>query len=195
MDSVSILDSKTGVVTRRLPCPCEDVRSVAFSPDGRYLAAAGRGGIVRIWEASTWKHARDIRADRRRIRAVAFSPDGAQLATAGDGRSIRIWNVATGAEQLMLTLAPRQDPRVGLHRQRPSGQRWQRQLGPPMGLDHRHLRSADGRPHRFRGCTGVRPCRQTTHFGELRHNGQAVGFARLRDQDETVRRQETTEAR
>ena len=75
-------------------------RGVAWSPDGRLLAAAGRHeGGAHLWDAVTGQKLRKIGAHNITVRAVAFSPDGRLLATAcGRDPSVRLWSVVTGAE-------------------------------------------------------------------------------------------------
>jgi WD40 repeat protein len=75
------------------------VDSVAFSPDNRLLASASGGGIVRLWDVTSGKAVRDIRAGQTVAtgsQAVAFSRDGKVLATAS--AQVKLWNVETGAE-------------------------------------------------------------------------------------------------
>ncbi len=78
------------------------VRALAFSPDGKLLAAAGGSpaefGEVKIWSVQERKELRTIRGHRDNIFAVAFSPDGTRLATASYDRLIKLWDVASGAE-------------------------------------------------------------------------------------------------
>jgi hypothetical protein len=72
------------------------VGAVAFSPDGRLLAAAGYDGRAFLWDVGTaraWGKPLRHGAD---VRALAFSPDGRLLATGGMDASARLWHVATG---------------------------------------------------------------------------------------------------
>ncbi|MEO0529953.1 MAG: WD40 repeat domain-containing protein [Planctomycetota bacterium] len=75
------------------PCSCEDTRTVVFSPDGRWLASAGRNGVVRVIDLVASGGPRDLPSDGRRVRALAFSPDGETLAAGGDGPAIRLWRM------------------------------------------------------------------------------------------------------
>lgn len=78
----------------------EEVRHVAFSNDGAYLAVSGEislepgetAGLVRFWNLTTGDELEPIRDESTwGITALAFSPDGTKLAT-GDGNGvIKLW--------------------------------------------------------------------------------------------------------
>ncbi len=99
---VELIDSKNGESIARLPGHSSQVRAVAFSNDGKLLAAAGGNpgqfGEIKIWSVVDRKELRSIRGHRDNIFAAAFSPDGAKLATCSYDRMIKIWDVATGSE-------------------------------------------------------------------------------------------------
>jgi WD40 repeat protein len=77
------------------------IRCLAFSPDGKLLAAGFISGKVRLWDVETFK-ARTTLHYHEDVYAVAFSPDGKLLAVAGDepksaGKTgeIKIWKLST----------------------------------------------------------------------------------------------------
>jgi WD40 repeat protein len=79
-------------------------RSVAFSPNGQYLATASERGAVAIWDVATGKLIRQVKARSGGPPVVAFSPDGKLFAwKKADGGSV-IADVATGKE--LHTLQP-----------------------------------------------------------------------------------------
>ena len=75
------------------------VYSVAFHPGGQQIAAAGRDGIVKIWDLPTRKVVQSLRGHTNFVFSVAFRPpDGRYLASAGADRTIRLWDSITGQE-------------------------------------------------------------------------------------------------
>lgn len=83
------------------------IRSIAFSPDGRSLAAAGfrvkdtDQATALVWETADWQVARTLGPHTNDVYAVAFSPDGRTIGTATWG-AIKLWNAQTGAEMKTL---------------------------------------------------------------------------------------------
>jgi len=92
----------SGETIATLPGHAEKVRAVAFSSDGRYLAAAGglpaRSGEVKVWDIDKRAVVRTIQGHMDCIYAVAFSPDGKWLATSSYDKLIKVWDAETGKE-------------------------------------------------------------------------------------------------
>jgi WD40 repeat protein len=75
----------------------DSLRALAFSPDGRTLAAHFWGHTIRLWDVGTGTTLTDLRKRRRLcVRsptgALAFSPDGRTLAVVV-GDEVRLWDL------------------------------------------------------------------------------------------------------
>lgn len=95
---ILIWDARSGDLLFELAGIVENVFSVAFSPDGRRLAAAigssnrtGKG-LVKIWELEGGHEVAALGGFPGPVHGVAFSPDGRRLAASGP-HMVRIWSL------------------------------------------------------------------------------------------------------
>jgi WD40 repeat protein/serine/threonine protein kinase len=75
----------------------DQITDIAFSPDSKTLATAGRDGSVRLW-ALTGSQPIEVAGHLahcpKSVRSVAFSPDGKRLASGGDDLALRLWDLS-----------------------------------------------------------------------------------------------------
>jgi WD40 repeat protein len=67
------------------------VTSVAFSPNGRFLAMASRDGVVNVWDIEQGKAVASLR-HYCKVNAIAFAPDKDLIVTGGSDGKIKFWN-------------------------------------------------------------------------------------------------------
>lgn len=72
--------------------------SVAWSPDGRFLASGDTGGVVNVWDASCGETFLTYHGHTRFVRGISWSPDGRQIASGGDygDSTVQVWEALTG---------------------------------------------------------------------------------------------------
>jgi hypothetical protein len=70
------------------------VDSIAFTPDGKWIAAGGWDATIKIWATEDGSLLRTIHDFSGH--AAPFSPDGKWIAAGADDNSVRIWDAATG---------------------------------------------------------------------------------------------------
>jgi eukaryotic-like serine/threonine-protein kinase len=102
---VFLYDREGGDQPRRYPSPrCS---ALAFSPDGRWLAA-GVGGVddVHVWDLKSGGNPLVLKGHSNSIDDLAFSPDGEVLASVSNDRLLKLWRPATG-EQVYSIVAHR----------------------------------------------------------------------------------------
>jgi cytochrome c len=86
------------------------VISIAVSPDGALVAAAGIGGTVAVIDRKARSLTRTLVGPGLPVWSVAFLPDGRTLLTGGADSIIRRWNAATGEPVDPILLETAGDP-------------------------------------------------------------------------------------
>jgi eukaryotic-like serine/threonine-protein kinase len=97
-NTVQVLDAITG--TQRLTYAGHQgdiaaaILTVAWSPDGKYVASAVDD--VQVWDATTGTQRLTYKGHTANVLAVAWSPDGKYIASGGNDKTVQVWNAADG---------------------------------------------------------------------------------------------------
>ncbi len=72
------------------------IMSVAFSPDGKLLAAGDSNGEIHLWQVADGKQLLILRGHANWVVSLAFSPDSRTLASGSSDCTVKLWDVITG---------------------------------------------------------------------------------------------------
>jgi WD40 repeat protein/energy-coupling factor transporter ATP-binding protein EcfA2 len=95
----ALLSSFTPSYATRLTHHHDHVNAVAYSPQRKLLASAGKDRKVQLVDVTDPHHPREtfsLTTHTDNVTHVAFSPDGTMLATAGWDRTARLWDTGNG---------------------------------------------------------------------------------------------------
>jgi WD40 repeat protein len=71
----------------------QEIRCLAVSKDGKFLASGSEDHSIIVWDLATGKDIRTIKAHQGNVYGLAFSPDGKSLASAGEDKAVRVWDL------------------------------------------------------------------------------------------------------
>ncbi|MBW4629402.1 MAG: NACHT domain-containing protein [Brasilonema octagenarum HA4186-MV1] len=72
------------------------VMSVAFSPNGQFLAMGDTSGEIHLYQVSDWKKLLTFKGHTNWVVSLIFSPDSNILASSSTDNTVCLWDVSTG---------------------------------------------------------------------------------------------------
>jgi WD40 repeat protein len=96
---VTVLESRTGRVVSTTITHSSNLRTVRWSPDGRFLLTAGYGEEILVWNAETGTQALGplkVGGKEETQSFARWSRDGRFIVTYTTGRQLRVWDATTG---------------------------------------------------------------------------------------------------
>ncbi len=101
-EALRLIEPVTGTLLATLAGQIDAVRSIAFSPDGKLIAASSGApqseGEIHIWDLRSHQLLKTMRGHKDCIYSIAWSPDGKLIASGSYDKLVKLWNVATGEE-------------------------------------------------------------------------------------------------
>ncbi|GIW82085.1 MAG: hypothetical protein KatS3mg105_3892 [Gemmatales bacterium] len=97
------ISTKPPVKPNQPPPPDNHVLAIAFSPDGKVLAAGTSLGQILLINSADGKTIRTLTGHTSSVTGLAFHPGGIVLASASKDRTVRLWNPANGQMLKSLT--------------------------------------------------------------------------------------------
>ena len=80
---------------RSFGCGDSFLNAIAWSPDGKMLAAGGNSTMIQLWDVRSGECVAMLEGEDA-VQTVAWSPDGKLLASGGSSGAIRLWHADTG---------------------------------------------------------------------------------------------------
>lgn len=84
------------------------LRAVAISPTGKEIATAGDDGLIRIWDASTFKLVEVLKGHTAEVYSIDYWRDGTLLASAGWDGKVKVWDLKSGTESFSFDAGDKQ---------------------------------------------------------------------------------------
>src|SRR5439155_9475205 len=70
--------------------------NMAFSPDGKRLAAGGENNLVKVWDVQTGNVLQALPGHGGDVYTVAFSHDGRWIASGSEDSTVKVWDGRSG---------------------------------------------------------------------------------------------------
>ncbi|KAJ1976534.1 general transcription repressor [Dimargaris verticillata] len=80
------------------------IRSVCFSPDGKYLATGAEDKLIRIWDLASKRICHTLRGHEQDIYSLDYSQDGRVIVSGSGDRTARLWDATTGTGLFSLAI-------------------------------------------------------------------------------------------
>jgi WD40 repeat protein len=104
---IDVFDLATGKSVTNVPGHRSQVRSVAWSADGKHVATGGLDKTVRVWDAKTGQEKRNLPGSELSYGTVFFLPDNKTLLASGcNDPLVHVWDITTGKKLRTIPRVP-----------------------------------------------------------------------------------------
>jgi WD40 repeat protein/tRNA A-37 threonylcarbamoyl transferase component Bud32 len=102
-EDIALWDVETQTILARFE-HTDNVWSLAFSRDGRWLVSTHGDGAILLWDITERRRFANFNEHSDTVMALRFSHDGKCVASAGKDQSMILWNAETGTKKATLIL-------------------------------------------------------------------------------------------
>lgn len=105
-----IFDVETGSLVATLQDnPANDdgdlyIRSVCFSPDGKFLATGAEDKVIRVWNIAEQRVEKSFSGHEQDIYSLDYARNGRLIASGSGDRTVRLWDLETNTQLLQLLI-------------------------------------------------------------------------------------------
>lgn len=84
-----------GIKVQHTLCCHKKINIIAWSPDGKSIAAGYNDKIIRLWDTQSGKLRQTLKGHAAEVFGLVWSPNGRMLASASADETIRLWDLKT----------------------------------------------------------------------------------------------------
>ncbi len=95
-DTIVLWELASGKQRGVLAGHTDDIYSVRFSPDGKWLMSGGKDRTIQVWDVAAQRHIRMLAREEDSVYALDFSPDGSRIAVGVRNGDVKIIEVQSG---------------------------------------------------------------------------------------------------
>lgn len=74
----------------------KEIKTVAFSSDGKFMASGGGNCRVKVWDVTSGTIVYNLEGHKECVNSVCFSPDGKFLVSGSNDDTIKLWDLSNG---------------------------------------------------------------------------------------------------